>query len=79
MNRVVTVRGRLRGQQIELETPIDQPEGEVEVVVRSIVRSQGAVVNETIFDFVRKLPPGSRTKDDIDRQMLDERDAWNGR
>jgi hypothetical protein len=33
----------------------------------------------SIFDFIRKLPPGTRTKEDIDRQLAEERDSWGDR
>ena len=31
---------------------------------------------EKLSDFLRALPAGTRSKDDIDRQVEEERDAW---
>jgi hypothetical protein len=78
MERGVVVRGRLHGRQIDLEEPVDQLDGEVEVVVRPVEPAHAKPV-ESIFDFIRKLPPGTRTKEDIDRQIAEERDSWGDR
>ena len=78
MERGVVVRGRLHGRHIHLDEPVDQLEGEVEVVVRAVEHERPSAV-ESIFDFIRKLPPGTRTKEDIDRQIADERDSWADR
>ena len=78
MERGVVVRGRLHGRHIDLDEPVDQLEGEVEVVVRPVEHERPRAV-ESIFDFIRKLPPGTRTKEDIDRQIAEERDSWGDR
>lgn len=78
MERGVVVRGRLHGRQIDLDEPVDQLDGEVEVVVRPVAPAR-AKPAESIFEFIRKLPPGTRTKDDIDRQIAEERDSWGDR
>ncbi len=52
--------------------------GEVEVVVRP-VEAKPATPQRDIFDVIRSLPPGSRTKEDIDRQIAEERDSWRDR
>ena len=53
-------------------------DGDVEVVVRAVApRTMDA--GQTIFDFVRSLPLGTRTKADIDRQLTEEREAWGDR
>ncbi len=78
MERGVVVRGRLHGRQIDLDESIDQLEGEVEVVVRAVEPAYTKPV-ESIFEFIRKLPPGTRTKEDIDRQIAEERDSWGDR
>ncbi|HWA70761.1 MAG TPA: hypothetical protein VG937_00430 [Polyangiaceae bacterium] len=36
MERGVVVRGWLRGRHIELDEGVDEPDGEVEVVLRSV-------------------------------------------
>ena len=72
------MRGRLHGRHIDLDEPVDELDGEVEVVVRAVERPGTAAV-EDIFTFLRSLPPGARTKDDIDRQLAEERDSWGDR
>ncbi len=71
----MVVRGRLRGRRIELAEAVDQPDGEVVVVVRPVERLDSVGV-EDVFTFLRSLPPGTRSKDDIDRQIAEERDSW---
>jgi len=78
MERGVVVRGRLHGRHIDLDEPVDQIDGEVEVVVRAVEHTPAKPV-ESIFEFIRKLPPGTRTKEDIDRQIAEERDGWGDR
>ena len=78
MERGVVVRGRLHGRHIDLDEPVDQLEGEVEVTVRPVA-SESTKTVESIFDFIRSLPPGTRTKQDIDRQIAEERDSWGDR
>jgi hypothetical protein len=34
-------------------------------------------LGDRLSDYVRALPPGIRTKDDIDRQVREERDTWS--
>jgi hypothetical protein len=70
------VRGRLHGRHIDLDESVDQLEGEV--VVRAAEPAHTKPV-ESIFEFIRKLPPGKRTKEDIDRQIAEERDSWGDR
>ncbi len=76
MEHGVVVRGRLHGRHIDLDEPVDQLDGEVEVVVRPVVAAHAKPV-ESIFDFIRKLPPGTRSKKDIDRQIAEERASWD--
>ena len=79
MERSVIVRGRLADRQhIELDEPMSDIDGEVEVVVRALPRAK-ATSEESIFDFIARLPPGTRTKADIDRQIEEERDRWEDR
>jgi hypothetical protein len=57
---------------------VTELEGAVEVVLRPIpTRVEGE--EEDIFDFIAKLPPGTRSKEDIDRQMREEREIWGDR
>jgi hypothetical protein len=79
MERAIVVRGRLANtRRIELDEPVTELEGSVEVVLRR-VPSEGEGQEEDIFDFIAKLPPGTRSKQDIDRQIREERESWGDR
>jgi hypothetical protein len=74
MTRTVIVKGRLVGPStVELAEPVAaQPGSEVEVVARVTTPSGTGKLS----DFLRSLPPGTRTKEEIDRQIDEERDSW---
>jgi len=79
MERAIVVRGVLSDPlHIELAEPVTELQGEVEVVVRSASASQSQP-RQDIFDFIASLPPGTRSKEEIDRQIQEERDAWDDR
>lgn len=79
MERAIIVRGRLSGpRRIDLDEPLDEVSGEVEVVVRA-VEAKPAAPQRDIFDVIRSLPTGTRTKEDIDRQIAEERASWGDR
>lgn len=75
MNRQVVVRGRLHGRHIDLEKPVEDLDGEVEVTVRA-VQGEGATVADMLA-LVATFPPGTRTKQDIDRQIAEDRAGWD--
>ena len=78
MQRAVIVRGRLSGsRRIDLDEPVHEVTGEVEVVVRAVEKP--AEPKRDIRDVLRALPPGRRGKDEIDRQIAEERDSWEDR
>ena len=73
MPRTVVIKGRVVGPHtVELETALPDRTREVEVVERIADRVEGR-----LSDYVRALPPGTRSKDDIDRQVREERDSWS--
>jgi hypothetical protein len=77
MERGVVVRGRLHGRHIELDEQLEDLDGEVEVFVRAV---QGATPDPPdVLDVIAALPPGERSKADIDQQVADERAGWLGR
>jgi len=79
MERAIVVRGTLSDPlHIVLAEPVTELRGEVEVVVRSVPAAQ-LQPRQDIFDFIASLPPGTRSKEDIDRQIQEERDAWGDR
>jgi hypothetical protein len=74
MERGVRVRGRIHGLRIDLDEPVGQLEGEVEVVVRPVSGPQPTVAN--MLALLESFPPGTRSKDEIDRQIAEERASW---
>jgi hypothetical protein len=63
---------------VELEEPVTDVIGSVEVVLRSLETIQEPR-GERLSDFLRRLPPTGRTKEDVDRQINEERDSWGDR
>ena len=73
MPRRVVIKGRVVGPTtVELEQPLPERTQEVEVVAR-VVENDGGKLS----DYLRGLPAGARSKEDIDRQIHEERDAWS--
>lgn len=74
MDKAVIVRGCLSDpKHIELDEPVTELSGAVEVVVRQAVgRSEG----HDILDLLSRLQPGKRSREDIDRQVQAEKAAW---
>ena len=78
MQRTVIIRGRLVGPTtVELDEPVSDPDllGPVEVVLR-IPADVAADETQTLIEFLKSLPPGVRSKEEIDRQLADERASW---
>ncbi len=76
MVRAVVVKGHLVGpSRVELEEPVDTEAREVEVIVRVLEPAPGPA--DSLAAFLRSLPPGTRSKADIDQQLRDERDSWS--
>lgn len=79
MQRAIVVNGRLiNPRTVELDEPVSELTGDVEVVLRAVAGDQTAK-GETVFEFLRRLPVGTRTKEDIDQQIGEERDSWGTR
>lgn len=68
------VRGRIHGRTIDLERPLDGLEGEVEVTVRPITSPPETVAD--LLALLATLPAGARTKDEIDKQIAEDRTGW---
>jgi hypothetical protein len=76
MANTITVKGRLTGPTtVELLEPVDSPpeDGFVEVVLRSHAAPSTML---KLLEHLKSLPPGSRTREDIDAQIREERDSW---
>jgi hypothetical protein len=77
MGKAIVVRGRLSdSRHIELDEPVTELRGPVELVLRSVPHEPKG---QNVFDLIAKHPPGTRSKDDIDRQVRERRDAWGDR
>ena len=72
MSRSVVARGRFSdSRHIELTEPVSDIRGDVEVLIRQIPN----VGAEDVFDVIAALPPGTRSKADIDNQVQKERSS----
>lgn len=70
----IVIKGRLTGpRNVELDEPVSAVTPEVEVIVRPLAP---APADQSVVDFLRRLPPGQRTRQEIDRELRQERDAW---
>jgi hypothetical protein len=79
MQRAIIVRGRLSGpRRIDLDEAVDEVTGEVEVVVRSVEPAQ-TLRRRKLLEVIRSLPPGTRSKEEIDGQIAEERASWGDR
>lgn len=79
METALIVRGRLSNSRtIELDEPVSDIDGEVEVVLRRVTAPTEANVTD-IFDLIAASTPGTRSKEDIDQQLADERSSWGDR
>lgn len=71
MTRTVIIKGRVVDPKtVELAEPLPELTSEVEVVAR--VRTPG---RGNLSDILRSFPPGTRSKEDIDRQVNEERSS----
>jgi len=78
MKTAMIVLGRFEdARHIELVEPVENVanDTEVEVTLR-LVEKREPPRRESVFDFISKLPPGKRTKEDIDAQIAEERASW---
>jgi len=79
MDNSLVIKGRLTGpKSVELDQAVTGAKTEVEVLVHPLVSTQ-PTNGETISQFLRRLPAGKRTKQEIDQQVQDERDSWGDR
>ncbi len=75
MERGFIVRGRLHGRHIDLDETVDAIDGEVEVTVRPFVGVYPTVAD--MLALVATFPRGTRTKEDINRQVAEEHASWD--
>ena len=79
MNEATVIKGRLTGpKSVELDQPVTGAQPEVEVVIHPL-GANPPTNGETVSQFLRRLPAGKRSKEDIDQQIQDERSSWGER
>jgi len=79
MDNALVIKGRLTGpRSVELEEPVTGAKAEVEVLIHPLTATPVAN-GETVAQFLRRLPPGKLTKQQIDKQVQDERGSWGDR
>lgn len=79
MRRAIVVKGRVVGPTtVELVEQVPPTETEVEVVV-PVGDEVAGDRRESVVEYLRRLPVGMRTKEEIDRQLREEREAWGSR
>ncbi len=67
-------------QPLVVPLPADMPEGDVEVIVLypEPASRSGSFSSLREFDaWLRQQPPGERSKEEIDRQIEEERASWD--
>ncbi len=78
MHRSVTVHGRLSDpRHIKLAETVRDIGGEVEVEVS--IRPVSEIKGTDVFALIASLPPGTRTRTEIDRHIEEERASWGDR
>lgn len=79
MEYQIVVRGRLvDALHVELDEAVPLDSLDVEVIVRR-PNANGQQPQETVPEFLRRMTPGTRTREDIDRQIAEDRDSWGDR
>lgn len=77
MRHLVVVTGTLASpRRIDLDEPVTDLVGKVEVVLVPAPEDSPAR-GQDVFPFLASLPPGQRSKEEIDRQISDERAGWD--
>jgi hypothetical protein len=77
MESGAAIRGKLKGRHIELDEPVDDLEGDVEVFVRAARDATPRAPD--VLEVIAAMPPGNRDKAEIDADLAYERSSWDGR
>ncbi len=76
MSRTVVIRGHVVGATtVELEEPAPPATTDVQVILRVADDELGRP--DRVSDFLSSLPPGTRSKEDIDHQIDEDRGSWD--
>jgi hypothetical protein len=74
MTETLTIPAHVENGSLLLDAPL--PAGTVRVEVRATVESPPSGNAESILEYLRTLPPGAKTGDELDAQLREIRDAW---
>jgi hypothetical protein len=75
MQNAIVITGRLTGpRSVELDEPVADLQAEVEVILRPVHTTGGD--GQHLVEFLRGLAPGTRTREEIDRRLHQERAVW---
>ncbi len=75
MSESITIPAHIEDGTIRLDAPLPADIERVEVRGFRVSRTNTAALNDLVA-FLESLPAGHRTKDDIDRQIAEERGSW---
>ena len=75
MTETLTIPAHIENGSLRLDAPL--PEGTLRVEVRATVASPKTPGNaRAILRYLKTLPPGTKTGDELDAQLREIRDAW---
>lgn len=75
MSESITIPAHIEDGTIRLDAPLPADIERVEVRGYRAGRTDRTALDDLI-SFLESLPAGTRTKDDIDRQVEEERSSW---
>ena len=75
MSETVTIPAHIEDGSLRLDAPLPPDLERVEVLGYRTVRRDATAINDLVA-FLESLPAGTRTKEDIDRQVEEERSSW---
>ena len=77
MNEALVIRGRFTNKAFVSDDPMPDVEGPAELIVHSPMPAHGGNMGKSMFDFFGKAPH-PRSAKEINLQVGEERDSWNG-
>lgn len=76
MSESVTIPAHLENGSLHLDAPLPPRVERVEVIAHVAPEKTGSNHWKSVGEFVRSLPPGTRSGADIEAQVREERDSW---
>jgi len=79
MQRAIVIRGHIADRQrVDLDEPVDELRGQVEVTLRAVPNDK-EMPRKKIAEVLASLSHGTRTQEEIDAELADERSSWGDR